>query len=102
MWLTVGIAAVSALVAFGTGWEVRSMRCIAAETARLSKVKIVTEAKQDKVLKASTKVEVQKEKVRIKYVQVVKEVEKIVDRPVYKNVCLDDDGLKAINEGMLP
>lgn len=33
------------------------------------------------------------QKERIRYV----EVQKIVERPVYRNVCLDDDGLRELN-----
>ena len=41
---------------------------------------------------------------RIEYRDKIKKVEievpKIIDRPVYKNVCLDDDGVKAFNTYM--
>lgn len=38
----------------------------------------------------------QSEKQRVIY----KTVEKIVDRPIYRNVCLDDDGLSEINKAV--
>lgn len=38
----------------------------------------------------------QSEKQRVIY----KNVEKIIDRPVYRNVCLDDDGLSEINSAI--
>ena len=28
---------------------------------------------------------------------VIKEVQKIIDRPVYRNICIDADGVSAIN-----
>lgn len=34
---------------------------------------------------------------RIKVETVTREVQKIIDRPVYNNVCLDDDGLQQLN-----
>jgi len=37
---------------------------------------------------------------RIRTETIIKEVEKIVERPVYRNVCLDADGLSAINQGI--
>lgn len=36
----------------------------------------------------------------IVYRTITKEVDRIVDRPVYRNVCLDDDGLRVINEAL--
>jgi hypothetical protein len=34
------------------------------------------------------------------YRTIKQEVEKIVDRPVYRNVCFDDDGLRAANAAL--
>lgn len=36
------------------------------------------------------------QKARIEYVQ----IEKIVERPVYRNVCFDDDGVQVINRAI--
>lgn len=33
---------------------------------------------------------------RVQYV----EIEKIIERPVYRNVCLDDDGLRELNRAI--
>lgn len=35
---------------------------------------------------------------RVKKIEI--EVPKLIDRPVYKNVCLDDDGVKTFNTYM--
>ena len=45
------------------------------------------------VLAAANRPEI---KERIRYV----EVQKIVEKPIYHNVCLDDDGLQLINEAV--
>ena len=34
---------------------------------------------------------------RIKVETVTREVQKIIDRPVYQQFCFDDDGVSAIN-----
>lgn len=36
----------------------------------------------------------------IVYKTITKEVERVVNRPVYLNVCLDDDGLRLINDAL--
>jgi len=65
----------------------------------------VQEVKQEaKIEQADTKhVEAaQEQKVIVKTViqKVNVDVEKIIDRPVYTNVCLDDDGVRAANEAL--
>lgn len=44
--------------------------------------------------KASTKLEASNVKARVVTKQVIVEREKIIDRPIYSNVCLDSDGLR--------
>ena len=34
------------------------------------------------------------------YRTITKQVDRIVDRPVYRNDCIDDDGLQSINEAI--
>lgn len=43
---------------------------------------------------ASTTLETTNAKARIITREITVEVEKVVDRPVYRNICLDDDGLR--------
>ena len=94
--------AVSSALSFGAGWKISDWQHDAKEKARLEAVAEATRFKEKTIATASTAYEGKKEEVRIKYIRTTKVVEKIVDRPVYKNVCLDDDGLKAINEGITP
>ena len=54
-------------------------------------------AKQDELNKASQDYEKLKSEQQVKTEVVTREVQKIIDRPVYLNVCFDADGLSAIN-----
>ena len=56
------------------------------------------EAAKDKAQKASEDYEQTKEAERVKTETITRTVQKIVDRPVYINTCLDDDGVRLINE----
>ena len=56
------------------------------------------EAAKDKAQKASEDYEQTKETERVKTETIARTVQKIVDRPVYINTCLDDDGVRLINE----
>ena len=52
---------------------------------------------QDKANQASADYEKLKSEQRVKNKVVIKEVQKIIDRPVYRNICIDADGVSAIN-----
>ena len=53
--------------------------------------------KQNVINQVSADYEQVKSEQRIKVETVTREVQKIIDRPFYNNVCLDDDGVSAIN-----
>lgn len=48
----------------------------------------------------STKVEERHARAQIVYRNITKEVEKVVEHPVYRSVCFDDDGLRAANAAL--
>lgn len=49
---------------------------------------------------ASAKTEDRKDEIRTVYQTVTKTVDRIVERPVYRNTCIDDDGLRAVNAAL--
>ena len=53
--------------------------------------------KQNEINKVSADYEQLKSEQRVKVETVTREVQKIVERPVYLNTCFDDDGVSAIN-----
>lgn len=53
--------------------------------------------KQNAINQVSADYEKAKSEQRIKIETVTREVQKIIDRPVYKQFCFDDDGVSAIN-----
>lgn len=102
MQLTIIAAALAGLLAFGSAWKIQDWRFDSKEKERLEQVQEAKRMREKQVVTASANYEKKKEATRIKYVTITETVEKIVDRPVYKNICLDDDGIKLINEGITP
>lgn len=49
---------------------------------------------------AARKLEVKAGAIDVQYRTIVKTVDRIVEKPVYGNVCLDDDGLRAANSAL--
>ena len=52
---------------------------------------------QTTINKLSSDYETEKAKHKVKVETVTKYVDKIVERDVYRNVCIDDDGMQSIN-----
>ncbi|WP_151752478.1 hypothetical protein [Acinetobacter bereziniae] len=53
--------------------------------------------KQNNINKVSADYEQLKSKQRVFTETKIREVQKIIERPVYQSVCIDDDGLRIIN-----
>lgn len=90
-------AALAAAVAAGGAWQVQAWRYESKELARLEAEKKKTEENREQTEKAANGLEEDKTKIEIRYKTITKTVTKLVDRPVYSNVCLDQDGINAVN-----
>lgn len=81
-----------------SAWQIQNWRAAHGELQRTQAAQEQHSKNEKRSYTASTSY--QKEsaiaKERIRTVRVT--VEKIVDRPVYRNICLDADGLRAIND----
>lgn len=69
----------------------QTMKMIADEAAKKQQQKI-NELSADYQKQKSE----QEQKERVRYVR----VQKVVERPVYRNVCIDDDGLRELNQAI--
>lgn len=73
----------------------RGRESMAVEISGRLKDAAIEKAKSDQVIseKYQSEKAVREEKERVRYVQ----VQKIVEKPVYRNVCVDSDGVSVIN-----
>ena len=73
----------------------RGRESMAAEISGRLKDAAIEKAKSDQVIseKYQSEKAVREEKERVRYVQ----VQKIVEKPVFHNICVDSDGLSVIN-----
>jgi hypothetical protein len=76
----------------------RGRDSMAAEISGRLKDSAIEKAKQDRESSAAYQSgkAVREEKERVRYVQ----VQKIVEKPVFRNVCIDSDGLSVINSAI--
>lgn len=87
-------------LSFGAGWMVNGWRWEAKEADKLREL-AEAQAKADKrSYDASVTFEKGKERVRTVFKEIEVEVEKIIDRPVYLQSCLDDGGLQFLGRAI--
>ena len=85
------------VLAYGAGWWLRGLQ---TKAATVDQTKAQAQADVQQAQRTSEAVQIHAEKkteTEIRYVTVTREVEKLVERPVYLERCLDDDGLRALN-----
>ena len=97
------LAAIGAalVLAFGTGWWLRGLQ---VKAATVDQTKAQAQADVQQAQRTSTAVQHHaqtKTETEIRYVTTVKEVEKLVERPVYLERCMDDDGVRILNAQIL-
>lgn len=88
-------------LAFGAGWWLRGLQ---VKAATVDQTKVQAQADVQQAQRTSEAVQIHAEKkteTEIRYVTVTREVEKLVERPVYLERCMDDDGLRVLNAQIL-
>lgn len=94
-------AGVALVVAFGAGWWLRGLQVKAAtvdQTKAQAQADVLQAQRTSEAVQNHAKVKTETE---IRYVTVTREVEKLVERPVYLERCMDDDGLRVLNAQIL-
>lgn len=89
---------------FFAGWTVNGWRLEASyKDAQLDAMVIMAEKREEAEAKNQTlsaELEKSRNEKRIVYRNVTQQVDRIIDRPVYRNECLDPDGLRAVNTAL--
>jgi hypothetical protein len=98
LYVLVGLFLAGLLTGSVGAWKVQGWRQAALEHARQAQQQRDTQKRIDRVQEAAAGHEQFKAEEEIRYVTVTKVVTKLVDRPVYRNVCLDDDGRRMLND----
>lgn len=101
---TIAIYAIVAALLFAggtaSGVKLTSDHYKAAELAEQKAVVAQIEAEVVRQVAASAQLEEKKDAQQVVYRTLTRTVDRIVEKPVYRNVCLDDDGLRAANAAL--
>lgn len=79
-----------------SGWAARGWKAAADDQQRRDDEAEAARLNARQVDGAAQALEVKRAATEIRWRTVVKEVDRVVETPVYRNLCLDDDGLRLI------
>lgn len=96
IWAYVAAGAAAVAIGFGSGWQVRDWKADADDLARVQGERKDAFRRAEIVDQAATAHEGTKAAAAARERIVIKEVERVVEKPVYRSVCLDDDGLRIL------
>jgi hypothetical protein len=96
MWVYVAAALLALSIGFGSGWKVRAWKAGADDVERAEQQAKDQLRRVEHVDQAAQAHEDFKAAAEVRWRTVTKEVEHVVERPVYRNVCLDADGLRIL------
>jgi hypothetical protein len=97
MYTYLATAIVAAALAFAGAWRVQEWRHDALDKERIEAANELRRERERGADNAAASHEAFKENERVVYKTITETVDKIVERPVYRNVCLDADGLRQLN-----
>lgn len=90
------------VMSFGAGWTVQGWRRDAADKERAEAAQELQRENRRGANTASSGHEKDREAIRTEFITITETVEKIVEKPVYRNVCFDDDGMRALRAAIGP
>ena len=84
------------LMSFLAGWQINGWRLAAEKAAAEEARQAMIDAFREEEAKAAAVLETRLKELRANEKVIERERLKVVDRPVYTNECLDDDGLQLV------
>lgn len=90
-------ALVAVAIGFGGGWKTQGWRWDASEKQRIEQEAKERQKQLERAHMASTTFEDKRTTNETRYRTVTVTLEKVVERPVYLQQCLDDEGLAGLN-----
>jgi hypothetical protein len=102
LYVYAAVAIGAAAAAAGGTWKVQDWRYGAKEAARLEAVHRDMRAAEKRVDTAAAEHEGDKREIIVQWKTITKEVDRVVEKPVYRDMCLDDDGMRVLREAIAP
>lgn len=97
---TLYAAIVASVLGFAAGWQVNDWRHEAAGAEHASQVKASEDKQEAKADDASASHEGVREQIRTEFQIIYRDRDRVVEKPIYRNVCLDADGLRLVKRAI--
>jgi len=94
------VGGVSFVIGFGSAWQVQDWRHDSKVLKADQKIEVRQDQNIDKAQVASTQFEEKQNETKTEFKTIYRDVEKIIYRPVYNNICFDADGLQLITKAV--
>lgn len=95
------VAAMVAAAAAGIGaWTVQDWRYESKEAERMEMAAKEQARRADRIDTAAVGHERDRAEIHTRFVTITEEVERVVEKPVYRDVCLDADGLRVLTDAI--
>lgn len=101
MYLYVAVALLAAFLSGAGTWKVQDWRYAAKDKERMEAAQEARRMAEKRGDGAAVGHEGDKVKIRKVFVPINQEVERVVEKPVYRDVCFDDDGLRLVATAIL-
>lgn len=82
------------------GWKWRDMRAAQQDAQRLEAAAEIERERAHQAAAAAGGHEADKTRLRTEFVTITETVSHVIEKPVYRNVCLDADGLRALSQAV--
>jgi hypothetical protein len=90
------IALIAALASGAGVWKVQAWRYDSRELQRQETQREKERADRKSIDSAAAAHEKDKREIRTQFLTITKEVERVVEKPFYRDACLDDDGMREL------
>ncbi len=84
------------VLGFAAGWQVNDWRHDAAEAEHARQAKVAEDKQEAKADEAAASHEGVREQIRTEFQVIYRDRDRVVEKPVYRNVCIDADGLRLL------
>lgn len=100
LYLYAAVAIASAVAAGSAAWQVQNWRYGAKEHEREVAHQREVLRKTEKIDTSAVRHEIAKSRIETEFVTITERVRDVVEKPVYRNICLDDGGLRLIADAI--
>ena len=93
-------AVIAGVLGFAAGWQVSDWRHEATDAERAQQQQKADDAQAVRADSASASHEGVRDQLRTEFQIIYRDRDRVIEKPVYRNVCLDADGLRLVRSAI--